>query len=149
MATIIRCGGGISKSKYDALNTEYENYKSSHSHTDTEYNDLKGGDYYSFYSFVNIGWAGTFTLPAGTWRVVISAPNSGSYNGFIETSPGSNTFSQKASGTVDGGTYTYVTGNSSDRIHVYDFTGTSNMKVQTPGGVYANESAVVIFKRIQ
>ena len=59
MPTIIRCGGGIPSSDYDALNTkyntlntnynnlntEYSSYKSSHSHTDTEYTNYGTSQY--------------------------------------------------------------------------------------------------------
>lgn len=37
MATIVRTGGGVPASEYDALNSEYTLYKSNHSHTDDEY----------------------------------------------------------------------------------------------------------------
>lgn len=45
MPTIIRCGGGIPVSDYESLQTDYNSYKSSHSHTNDEYTSYGTAQY--------------------------------------------------------------------------------------------------------
>lgn len=45
MPTIIRCGGGIPVSDYESLQTEYNSYKSSHAHSNDEYNSYGSAQY--------------------------------------------------------------------------------------------------------
>lgn len=45
MPTIIRCGGGIPVSDYESLQAEYNSYKSSHAHTNDEYNSYGAAQY--------------------------------------------------------------------------------------------------------
>lgn len=45
MPTIIRCGGGIPVSDYESLQNEFNNYKSSHAHTNDEYNSYGSEQY--------------------------------------------------------------------------------------------------------
>ena len=45
MATIVKTGGGVPVSDYEALQAEYNSYKSSHSHTNDEYNSYGTSQY--------------------------------------------------------------------------------------------------------
>ena len=45
MPTIFRCGGGIPVSDYESLQAEYNSYKSSHAHTNDEYNSYGSAQY--------------------------------------------------------------------------------------------------------
>lgn len=90
MPTIIRCGGGIPVSDYESLQAEYNSYKSSHVHTNDEYNSYGTSQYSSGQSSgYNSGYsAGASAMTKGT-VVFITVPqdNNGgtSYHSSVAT----------------------------------------------------------------
>ncbi len=139
MPTIIRCGGGIPVSDFEALQNEYNSYKSSHSHTNDEYNSYGNSRYaaglsdatpvMTIASEVKINGNGTYYLSCTSGKkyivVITSQPKQSDTSGAGSITSGCNILSQCVSSNVDlyAHTRTAVVTATDSRIGVYGYQG--------------------------
>ena len=85
MTTIVRTGGGVPVSDYEALLTEYVTYKSNHSHTNDEYNSYGASQYAAGQAELKENYFSSPTKITTLWHrtgdyyYTLTAPSDGTY----------------------------------------------------------------------